>query len=168
MKAVLRRVRISPSKVNLVAGMVRGKPVNESLNILKFTPKKGARILYKVLHSAAYNAKNNFNQSLEDLIVTKILVTKGPMYKRTMPVSRGRSHPILKRTAHVTVEVGVPEIKGKEMKKESHIKEEKIEKPEQISTESAKEAKKATKKRTAVKKEEVKKEAKEKKTKNSK
>ena len=109
MKAVLRRSRISPKKANLVAGMVRGKPVKESLNILKFIPKKGAQILYKVVHSAAYNAKNNFKQDLDDLVITKILVTKGPTYKRTLPVSRGRSHPILKRTCHITVEVGVPE-----------------------------------------------------------
>lgn len=109
MKAVLRRTRISPKKANLVAGMVRGRTVNESLALLKFTPKKGAKILLGVVQSAAANAKNNFNQSFDDLIITKILVTKGPTYKRSLPISRGRTHPIRKRTAHITVEVGLPE-----------------------------------------------------------
>ena len=122
MKAVLRRVNISPKKANLVAGMVRGKNVKEALDILKFTPKKGARILYKVIHSAASNAKNNFKQPFNDLVITRILVTKGPTYKRSLPVSRGRSHPILKRTAHITVEVNVPE----DMEKVSKAKSEKI------------------------------------------
>ena len=120
MKAVLRRIRISPKKANLVAGMVRGRKVNESLNLLKFMPKKGAKILYKVIHSAASNAKNNFKQSMDDLVVTKILVTKGPTYKRSLPISRGRVHPILKRTSHITVEVAPAEEKvaAKEVKKE--------------------------------------------------
>lgn len=106
MKAILSAIRISPKKANLVAGTVRGKKVNEALALLKYMPKKGAAILYKVLHSAASNAKNNFKQSLDDLLVTKILVTKGPTYKRSLPVSRGRAHPIRKRTSHIVVEVG--------------------------------------------------------------
>lgn len=108
MKAVLRKIRISPKKANLVAGMVRGKNVNEALAILKFMPKKGADIIYKVVHSAAYNAKNNFKQSIDELIITEILVTKGPTYKRSLPISRGRTHPIRKRTCHITVKVGMP------------------------------------------------------------
>jgi len=109
MKAALRQVRLSPKKANLIAGTVRGKAVNEALGLLKFMPKKGAKILYKVVHSAAYNAKNNFKQNLDDLIITKILVTKGMTYKRSVPISRGRMHPILKRTCHIIVEVGLPE-----------------------------------------------------------
>lgn len=109
MKAILRTIRISPKKANLVAGMVRGKKVTEALALLKFMPKKGAGILYKVVLSAASNAKNNFKQNLDDLIVTKILVTKGPTYRRSIPISRGRVHPVRKRTSHITVEVGLPE-----------------------------------------------------------
>ena len=109
MKAVLRTVRISPKKANLVAGAVRNKKVSEALEILEVMPKKGARILYKVVHSAAHNAKNNFKQSIDDLFITKILVTKGPTLKRSLPISRGRTHPIRKRTSHITVEVGQPE-----------------------------------------------------------
>lgn len=107
MKAHLRTIRISPKKANLVAGTVRGKKVEDALAILKFMPKKGADILYKVVHSAASNAKNNFKQSIGDLYITKILVTKGPTYKRSLPISRGRVHPIRKRTSHITVEVGL-------------------------------------------------------------
>ena len=91
----------------MVAGTVRGKKVTEALSVLKFMPKKGAKILYKVVQSASSNAKNNFNQSTDDLYVTKVLVTKGPTYKRSVPISRGRAHPIRKRTSHITVEVGV-------------------------------------------------------------
>jgi large subunit ribosomal protein L22 len=107
MKAILRRIRISPKKANLVAGIVRGMKVTDALATLKFTPKKGAHILYKVIHSAASNAKNNYNQNWDDLYITKLLVTMGPTFKRTIPVSRGRAHPLLKRTSHITVEVGV-------------------------------------------------------------
>lgn len=109
MKAILRRTRISPKKANLVAGMVRGMNAKKALDVLRFTPKKGADILYKVVNSAAYNAKNNFKQPLDELIITKILVTKGPTYKRSLPISRGRVHPVRKRTSHITVEVGIPE-----------------------------------------------------------
>jgi len=122
MKAVLRRIRISPKKANLVAGMVRGKKVNEALALLKFMPKKGAKTIYKVIHSAASNAKNNFKQNINDLFITKLLVTKGPTYKRSLPISRGRTHPIMKRTSHITVEVGVME-KAEPKTKEPETKE---------------------------------------------
>lgn len=107
MKAILRKVRISPKKANLVAGMVRGKKVTDALEILEFMPKKGAAILYKVVHSAAANAQHNFKQSLDDLFITRLVVTKGPGSKRWLPISRGRVHPIDKQTSHITVEVGV-------------------------------------------------------------
>gem|GEM_PF-390404 len=124
MKAVLRKIRISPKKANLVAGMVRGQKVNDALGLLKFMPKKGAKILYKVIHSAASNAKNNFKQSMDDLVITKILVTKGPTYKRSLPISRGRTHPILKRTSHITVEVGLVE-KGEVRSEKGEVRSEK-------------------------------------------
>lgn len=107
MKAVLRQTRISPKKANLVASLVRGKSVGEALTMLKFIPKKGAKILYKVVHSATSNAENNLGQNREDLEIKQILVTKGPTYKRNNPISKGRAQPILKRTSHITVEVGV-------------------------------------------------------------
>ena len=121
--------------------MVRGKKVNEALDLLKFMPKKGANIIYKVFHSAAFNAKNNFKQNIDDLFITKLLVTKGTTYKRSLPIARGRTHPILKRTSHITVEVGIKEIEekasasakapsDKKVKEEKTVKKSTIKKPE--------------------------------------
>jgi large subunit ribosomal protein L22 len=166
MKAALRRIRISPQKANLVAGMVRGKKVNEALALLKFMPKKGADIIYKVVHSAAYNAKNNFKQNIDDLFITKLLVTKGPTYKRSIPISRGRAHPILKRTCHIIVEVGVMErVKTKESKtKETKDKEtvKKTTSKKTVVKKAEEKAKKPIAKKTTVKKTEKKTEKKKK------
>ncbi|MBT6068140.1 50S ribosomal protein L22 [Candidatus Peregrinibacteria bacterium] len=109
MKAHLKQVRISPKKMNLVASIVRGKSVDKALETLKFMPKKGADILYKVIASAAANAEHNFKQDASKLMIEEIIVNEGTTYKRRQPVSRGRSHPILKRTSHVTVRVNVSE-----------------------------------------------------------
>lgn len=109
MKAIARNIRISPKKANLVAGLIRNTNAAQALDILKFTPKKGAKILYKVLHSAMANAENNFKQNRDSLMVKEIVVTQGPTMKRSVPVSRGRVHPILKRTSHITIQVGIAE-----------------------------------------------------------
>jgi large subunit ribosomal protein L22 len=85
--------------------MVRGRGVVEALDLLKFIPKKGARILSKVVASAAANAENNFNQDRKHLKISKILVTEGQTYKRHWYASRGRSYPLRKRTSHITVEL---------------------------------------------------------------
>lgn len=133
MKAKLRQVRISPKKVNLVAGIVRNKPAQEALDKLKFTQKKAAKILYKVITSAIANAENNFKQSLDDLHITEIIVNEGPMYKRSIPCSRGRAHPLLKKTTHILVKVGIVSDKisnKKTIKKSSSSKKESDEKSE--------------------------------------
>lgn len=109
MKATLKNARISPKKMNLVAGLVRGAKVEDALNQLKFTPKKAAHLLYKLIASAAANATNNFAQDRDKLYVKSILVGKGITYKRGIPVSRGRYHPILKRNSNVRVEIGLLE-----------------------------------------------------------
>ena len=125
MKAIARHVRISPKKANLVAGLVRGANAEEALAVLKFTPKKGAKLLYKVLRSAVANAENNFKQKKELLIVKEIIVTEGATLKRSVPISRGRMHPILKRNSHITVIVGLAEGTEKTTKSEpTEIKEE--------------------------------------------
>jgi large subunit ribosomal protein L22 len=116
MKAILRKIRISPDKANLVAGIVRGKKVTEALALLKFVPKKAAKILYKVVNSAAHNAKNNYKQNFDDLYITAIIVTKGPTFKRSIPTARGRALPIRKRTCHITVEVGVKGVDSKSLR----------------------------------------------------
>jgi large subunit ribosomal protein L22 len=113
MKAHLRSKRISPKKANLVAALVRGKEVEDALNILKFTPKKAAAILYKVVKSASSNAEHNLKQKASDLYIKEIIVNQGPMYKRGVPISKGRTHPILKKTSHISVEVAVKEVTTK-------------------------------------------------------
>lgn len=105
MKAHLRRVRVSPKKANIVAGLVRGKSVSEALDTLKFTPKKSAKILYKVVHSASQNAVNNDGKKLEDLKIKSLIINKGPFYKRFLPSARGRALPLNKPTAHISVEL---------------------------------------------------------------
>lgn len=107
MKAIRRNLRIAPKKVNLVADMVRGKMVATALEFLKFAPKKSAKPLMEAVRSAAANAQQNFKQELNTLYINTIVVTEGPRLKRQRPVSRGRSHPIIKRTSHITVELGV-------------------------------------------------------------
>lgn len=113
MKAILRQIRISPKKANLVAALVRNKKALEAMDILKFTRKKSAPIIKKVLQSAIANAENNYKQDKESLYLKEIVVTEGPTYKRSVPVSRGRMHPILKRTSHITVKLESKEAKPK-------------------------------------------------------
>ncbi len=107
MKAIRRNLRISSKKVNLVADMVRGKPVETAINFLRFTPKHSAKPLMEAIKSAAANAVQNFKQQQKDLYVLKIIVNEGATLKRSRPVSRGRTHPIKKRTSHITVELAV-------------------------------------------------------------
>lgn len=145
MKAIAKHVRISPKKANLVAGLVRSKNAVEALDILKFTQKKAAKILYKVLHSAIANAENNFKQNKDALIVKEIVVTEGRTLKRSVPISRGRVHPILKRTSHITITVAMPEGGAAEVKKEE--KKMKAE-PKEKAEKKALPAKKVTTKKT--------------------
>ena len=102
-KATLKNVRISPRKARLVARNVKDMPVEEALNVLKFTPKKAARIIYKVMYSALANAENNYSIDVDKLYVKNILVNEGPSWKRFRPRAMGRATRILKRTSHITV-----------------------------------------------------------------
>jgi len=104
-RAIAKYVRISPLKVNFICKEIRGKQVDEALAILKFTPKKGARILEKVLKSAIANAENNFNMDREKLYVAEAFANDGPRMKRWRPKARGMAYPILKRTSHIGVVV---------------------------------------------------------------
>ena len=128
MKAILKQVRISPKKANLVAQLVRNKNIGDAVALLRYTPKKAAPVLRKLIESAAANAENNFKQDKESLHIKEIIVTEGPTYKRRMCISRGRTHPILKRTSHITVKLEAKEMeKAKTVapKKASAKKEEK-------------------------------------------
>jgi large subunit ribosomal protein L22 len=105
MKAHYKQARISPKKINVIAGLVRGKSVPEALDILKFTPKKGARTLYKVLHSAVSNAEQNDGKSRDNLQIKSVIINKGPFWKRFLPSTRGRVLPLHKPTTHISIEL---------------------------------------------------------------
>ena len=105
-RAVLRGVRLSAQKGRLVADMVRGKPVEEALNILNFTPKKAALIIRKVLESALANAEHNDGADIDELRVTAISVEEGASLRRFRARAKGRGARILKPTCHVYVTVG--------------------------------------------------------------
>jgi large subunit ribosomal protein L22 len=105
-KAVAKGIRVSPRKMRLIVDMVRGKKVDEALDILKFTPTPKAQIVAKVVKSAAANAENNFQMSPQDLRIVNIFANEGRTMKRYRPRARGRVSPILKRSSHITVIVG--------------------------------------------------------------
>ena len=105
-KAILRSSRISPQKARLVADQVRGLPVSRALDMLKFSDKKAAHIIYKVLWSATANAENNNGADVDELKVATIMVDEGPILKRFMARAKGRGTRISKRTSHITVVVG--------------------------------------------------------------
>ena len=104
-RAVAKFVRIAPRKVRVVMDLIRGKNVEEAFAILKFTPKRGAFVLEKVLRSAVANAENNFDMDSDNLYVSTCFVDQGPTMKRIHPRSRGQAFGILKHTSHITVMV---------------------------------------------------------------
>ena len=104
-RAEAKYVRISPLKVHFICNEIRGKKVDEALTILRFTPKKGAKILEDVLKSAIANAENNFGLDRDNLVVDKAWANDGPTMKRYRPKAKGAAYPILKRTSHVGVTV---------------------------------------------------------------
>ena len=103
--AKLRHARISPQKCRLVADTVRGQSVNNALNTLKFMPKKGAKLVYKVLWSAIANAQENQGLDVDDLKVARIHIDAAPQLKRFAARAKGRGTRIVKRNSHITVYV---------------------------------------------------------------
>ncbi|QGU32796.1 50S ribosomal protein L22 [Thermochromatium tepidum] len=103
--ATHRYARISAQKARLVADLIRGKRVEEALNTLSFSPKKGALIIKKVLESAIANAEHNEGADIDELKVAAIQVNEGPTMKRIMPRAKGRANRIMKRTSHITLTV---------------------------------------------------------------
>ncbi len=103
--ATLRYARISPQKCRLIADAVRGKPVALALRQLGFMPKKGARIVKKVLESAVANAEHNMGADIDELSVSQIFVDEAPRLKRFQPRAKGRAGKIIKRNSHITVRV---------------------------------------------------------------
>ena len=105
-RAVLRGVRLSADKGRLVADLIRGKKVEQALNILAFTPKKAAVIVKKVLESAVANAEHNDSADIDELRVTSIYIVQGTTLKRFTARAKGRGNRISKPTCHVYVTVG--------------------------------------------------------------
>lgn len=96
-------IRLAPRKVRLVAGLVRDAKVNQALTTLSLTPKRAAKTIHQVITQAKANAVNNHQLREDSLVVKGIQIDGGPVYKRWRPVSRGRAHPILKRSSHIKI-----------------------------------------------------------------
>jgi large subunit ribosomal protein L22 len=106
-QAKLRNVRLSPRKARLVVDMVRGKGIQEAMNILQFSPQKTAPILSKLLKSAVANAEQKGVSDVDQLFVKTVMVDQGPVLKRFMPRAQGRASRIRKPTSHITVVLDV-------------------------------------------------------------
>src|SRR5437870_11294588 len=105
-RARLYGVRLSAQKGRLVADQVRGLPVEKALNLLAFSPKKGAHIIKKVLESAIANAEHNDGADVDELKVKTILVEQATNLRRFTARAKGRGNVILKQTCHIHVTVG--------------------------------------------------------------
>ncbi len=104
-EAVHRFARISARKVRPIADLIRGKHADEALDILRYRPQRGARLLEKVLKSALGNAEDRRAQNLQNLVVVDVRIDGGPMFKRIRPRARGMAFMIKKRMSHIRVAV---------------------------------------------------------------
>lgn len=102
-KAYLRHVRIAPRKVQIVLDLIRNKPVDVAMAVIKNTPKAACEPLEKLLKLAIANAENNHNMSKDSLYVAECYVTPGPTMKRIRPRAQGRAFSVLKRSSHITL-----------------------------------------------------------------
>ena len=105
-KATLKFYRMSPMKVREVADIIRGKRAEEAQNILEFTLRKAALPMKKLLNSAIANAENNFGMDADKLFIKSVFVDEGTKWKRFIPRAHGRAQRIIKRTSHITIELG--------------------------------------------------------------
>ncbi|NLU50816.1 MAG: 50S ribosomal protein L22 [Syntrophomonadaceae bacterium] len=103
--AVARYLRISPFKARQVVDLIRGKSTREALAILRYTNKKGAPLIAKVIKSAVANAEHNFDMNADELYVAAAYVDEGPSLKRLKPRAYGRADMMKRRTSHITVVV---------------------------------------------------------------
>lgn len=101
-----KNARISAQKARLVADLIRGKSIEQALNTLTFSPKKGAELIKKVLESAVANAEHNEGADIDELKVVTIFIDKGPSLKRFQARAKGRGNRIEKQTCHINVIVG--------------------------------------------------------------
>ena len=105
-RAILRGARLSAQKGRLVADMIRGKPVDQAMNLLAFMPQKGAAILRKLLESAIANAEHNDGADIDALKVKKVHVERGAVLKRFHARAKGRGTRVTKHTCHIYITVG--------------------------------------------------------------
>ena len=108
-RAQLVHARIAPRKVQIVCDMIRGKDTKIAEAYMANTPKAGCELMLKLLKSAAANAENNHKMDPENLYVSEVFATPGPIIKRIMPRAQGRAYRINKRTSHVTLAVAEKE-----------------------------------------------------------
>lgn len=104
-KTYLKSVRIAPRKTRLVIDLIRGKHVQDALDTLKFTNKRAAPVVAKMINAAIANAQSVATVDVDHLVVAKVCVDEGPTIKRFLPRAQGRATPIRKRTSHITVEL---------------------------------------------------------------
>jgi large subunit ribosomal protein L22 len=102
-KAHVRYVRISPTKVKIVLDLIRGKKLDEAISILRYMPQKAARLVEKLVLSAAANAENNHEMIRDNLYVAEVYAGQGPTLKRYKARAQGRANLIRKRTSHISV-----------------------------------------------------------------
>jgi large subunit ribosomal protein L22 len=95
--------RVSAKKARQVARELSGRPANEALELLKFIPRKSARLMFKTLTSAVANAENNHNLNSDDLVIKEAIVEDGPAFRRFKAAARGSAKPIRKRTSHFRI-----------------------------------------------------------------
>lgn len=105
-RATLKHMRLSPRKARLVIDLIRGKQVEPAMQVLRYSPKKGAKLAYKLLESAVSNAREGARADVDRLWVTKGWVDAARTLKRYMPAAHGRATPIRKRSSHMTIILG--------------------------------------------------------------
>jgi large subunit ribosomal protein L22 len=103
--AVARFARVTPMKARRVVNLIRGLPVDDALNLMRFAPQAASEIVYKLLESAIANAESAEGLDPDTLVVTKAKVDEGPTLRRFRPRAQGRAYRINKRTSHITVVV---------------------------------------------------------------
>ena len=104
-QAKLRNIRITPRKARLVVDLVRGKPVQAAIDVLKVTNRKAAPVLVKIIKSAIANAKQSSTVDVDSLVISDAQVQEGKTWKRFIPRAQGRATPIRKRTSHITIKL---------------------------------------------------------------
>lgn len=103
LRAITKHIRISPRKLRLVIDLIRGQKVNKAVTMLKFTPKRGAKIVYKTLMSAVANAEQKGTIDIDNLFVKAVFVDEGPVMKRFLPRAQGRASLIKKKMSHLNI-----------------------------------------------------------------